>query len=361
MKKLFLFLLLAFAPCFHSIAHPAWGIVVDKHKNIYFADIVHNGRGSVWKLNPDGKLELLLGDFHAHNVSIDKEGNLYTAHGEGNHTMLRLPPNGKIDTLISTTDIKAFFGGNCTYSPNGEILFSIHNRIWAIDKEGNKRQASEHIFKWTQTIYADEEGNIYAPDIKIGKGSLVKIDSNGKSYTIATNLYSKLDRPINPHQDVLLGITKGCDDHIYIAETAGQRIIKILEDGQTETFYKSDGDWFPCGIDFFAGDAYILESRFGKNGLVGPRITLITEQGKKSILFEYGKTQPVSNTETEEQAPESPKEEKGPTLLFVFSLFIAFAISAIVASISQQKWKEKKEQEELEKDRKETAKWFDYD
>lgn len=335
MKKLYLICLIFILFPLLPSAHPAWGILVDKNRNVYFADIVHNGRGSVWKLSSNGELELLLSDFHAHNVNLDSKGYLVTAHGEGNHTMVRLLPHGKIDTLITTQDIYAFFGGNCTYSPSGEILFSIDNYIWIIDKEGKKRKASEHKFTWTQTICADEDGSIYAPDIGVGNGSLVKIDPNGKAETIATNLYSELDRPIDQHQDVLLGITKGCDNLIYIAETAGQRIIKVLEDGSTETFYRSDGDWFPCGIDFIAGDAYILESRFGKKGLEGPRITKLDEQGNKTILFEYGKER------GKRDALPTKKQETGPLNkgkgLFVLGILPAL-ICLVAIGLLARKW-----------------------
>ena len=86
--------------------------------------------------------------------------------------------------------------------------------------------------------------------------------------------------------DVLLGITKGCDDHIYIAETAGKRIIKILDNQKHETFYKAENNWTPVGIDFFAGDAYILEYRgFGRSK--GPRIVKVNEAGEKSVIFNY--------------------------------------------------------------------------
>ena len=90
-------------------AHPVWGIVVDPQKNIYFPDLSHNERGSVWKLDNKGKLHLMFGDFHAHNVSLDEAGNLITAHGEEEHLMLRLKKNGEIDTLILSTDIQDFF------------------------------------------------------------------------------------------------------------------------------------------------------------------------------------------------------------------------------------------------------------
>lgn len=37
-------------------AHPAWGILVDKDRNIYFADIAHKGMGYVRKLTNKGEL-----------------------------------------------------------------------------------------------------------------------------------------------------------------------------------------------------------------------------------------------------------------------------------------------------------------
>jgi len=267
-------------------AHPSWGIVVDSHRNIYFADIVHNGRGSVWKLSHDGKLSLLLSDFHAHNVCLDNKGRLVTAHGEGDHTMLRLEADGTFDTLVRTQDHNAFFGGNCSYTPQGNIIFGIDNHIWRLDPAGDKYKVSNHYFKWNQSLYADDEGNIYAPDIGDGKGQLVRIDNAGNAEVIANKLITKLDRPYEPHNDILLGVTKGCDGLIYIAEMAGKRIIKINDNEHTSTFYTSTGHWFPTGVDFFAGDAYILEYK-DSSGISGPRIVKIDESGNTSVLFDY--------------------------------------------------------------------------
>ena len=97
-------------------AHPAWGIVVDDKGNIYFADILHNGLGSVWKFTTEGTLELVLGDFHAHNLSLDNQGMLVVANGENHQTMLRLLGNNRYDTLITTHDFTNFNGGNCAYT-----------------------------------------------------------------------------------------------------------------------------------------------------------------------------------------------------------------------------------------------------
>jgi len=269
-----------------SYAHPSWGMVVDKHRNIYFADIGHNGKGSVWLYTNKGELKLLLRDFHAHNVSLDRDGNVVTAHGEGDHTMVRRYPDGSLDTLYSTSDFHEFFGGKCTYSPDGEIIFGIDHYLWKI-KDGKKQKLSEHYFEWSQVVYVDEEGIIYAPDIGVDNGILVRVDTKGNAQIIAEDLITKLDRPRDKHNDILLGITRGCDGFMYICENAGQRVITILENKQTETFYKSEGNWFPSAIDFFAGDAYILEYENSPNGMAGPQIVKVDEFGDKSVLFNY--------------------------------------------------------------------------
>ncbi|QCK16110.1 NHL repeat-containing protein [Mangrovivirga cuniculi] len=267
-------------------AHPSWGIVVDQNENIYFADILHNEMGSVWKLTNKGKLELLFENFHAHNVSLDADGNLITAHGENNHTMVRLNSDGKIDTLYHRLNHEEFNGGNSTYTPLGEIVFVAENYLWRVNQYGDKEKLSEYKLGWSQTVYADENGNYYAPDIGDGLGKLIKIDSTGSSTIIATNLISKLDRPFDRHADILMGITLGCDGHVYVAELAGKRIIKVLDNQKTETFYISSDGWFPTGVDFFSGNAYILEYK-SKNGHEGPRIVKIDESGVKTILFNY--------------------------------------------------------------------------
>lgn len=325
MKYAGIFLFLLFLPKFLP-AHPSWGIVVDPQRNIYFADITHYGMGAVWKLTKDGELKLLLKDFHAHNVSLDQDANLVTAHGENNHTMIKLYPSGAIDTLHHVYNYKDFFGGNCTYSPRGEILFNAEHYIWKINEKKVREKVSGHRFEWSQTIYAAPDGTIYAPDIGLDNGVLVKIDTLGNSEIIARDLISKLDRPRNKHNDILLGITEGCDGHIYIAELAGKRIIKIAENKNPETFYQSKGDWFPTAIDFFAGDAYILEYK-SKNGSSGPRIIKIDESGNYSELFDYDKYQ--RNRHTIIKHPENGNKRNWSIYVLIGFLGLVAAWAAI--------------------------------
>jgi sugar lactone lactonase YvrE len=289
MKNFILLLFVAFGSVTQLNAHPAWGIQVDKNENIYFADISHNGRGTIWKLTNQGELIALLKDFHSHNVSLDKDGNLYASHSEGIQRLVKILPDGKtFETLITERGETKFWGGNTTVSKNGNVYFGIRKHIWKYNKDSSPLKFNPHQLEWNQTVFVDENENIYVPDIGVGNGTVFKLTSDGKVEKIAEDLISKLDRPKDKHNDVLLGIAKDGDGFLYIAELAGRRIIKILKNGKAETFYKSEENWLPTAITFIEDEQYILE--FGTDREhIGPRIIKINKSGKKTELLNYGK------------------------------------------------------------------------
>ena len=318
MKHLLL-LVIATLITFKSEAHPPWGIVVDSTGNIYFADIFHNGRGSLWKLDSEGNIKLIAGDFHAHNVSLDQNGNLVSAHGENTYTMIAFREGIK-DTLIHTTDFKKFNGGTSTYA-NGTIYFGIEHYIWKINEEGKREKLSDHYFEWNQLLYADGEGNVYAPDI--GKnGDLIKIDPNGNATVIATDLISQLDRPKDKHNDILLGIGKDAERNVYICELAGQKIIKIDPDGNTSDFYKANDKWAPTAVTFQNKQAYILEIQ-GHDNL---RVIRLDENGVSKVLFDYNQDYDKKVSEPSSKG-NSTKSDSG------ISMFVWIFSGAVVALI----------------------------
>ena len=269
-------------------AHPSYGIVVDKYRNVYFADLSHNGDGTVWRLSKEGKLTALFKDFHCHYLMLDKNDNLLVEVvkqiGENDYQgyVVRYKQNGSIDTLKYIDGFVSLQGNTYTYESKGYL--------YKTDVNGKKTKHGSRKLEWVQSIYVDDEENVYLPDKGVDNGILIKVDTNGIHTVIATDLIARLDRPRDMHQDCILGVTKGCDGSIYIAEMAGQRILKVIDNQRTVVFYTSEGNWFPTGIDFFAGDAYILEYKTkGKNE--GPRVIKVDESGNKIESFNYDKYQ----------------------------------------------------------------------
>ncbi|MEO1052472.1 MAG: hypothetical protein AAFX87_17705 [Bacteroidota bacterium] len=305
-----------------SYAHPPWGIAVDQSGNVYFADITHNGMGSVWKLTQKGKLELLLKDFHAHNVNLDQKGRLVTAHGENNHTMVRLSDNGKLDTLFHTLDLKAFFGGNCTYSKQGNIYFKMDHHVWQIDASGKKHKFNPKRLEWSQTIYVDDQERVYVPEIGGGRADLYRLTADGQSELIASNLITRLNRPRDKHNDVLLGITQDEQGIVYIAETAGRRIIKIDGHGGSETYYQPKSGWTPCAITFHNDKAYVLEYDL-RGKMKGPRVTIVNANGKSKTLFDY-------DTYQDHGQMEPLNDDKGAYLYLILVIAVAVGLAMTV-------------------------------
>ena len=249
-----LFLLLS--TCTSLSAHPPWGIAVDKTGNIFFTDIAHNGRGSVWMVGPDGTVKLLLSDFHSHNVNLMPNGDLVVAHGEETHTLVRLSFNAtrtdvvSIDTLISTTDIKQFNGGTTYTAPSGNTFFQIDKYIWKLDARGRSQRVSRFKLEWNQCLYVDATDVVYAPDIGRGNGQIYKVKPGGGHELVADDLISKLDRPRDRHNDVLLGMAMDAMGDLYVCELAGKRVVKIDADGGKSTFYRGKDNWAPTGLTF---------------------------------------------------------------------------------------------------------------
>jgi hypothetical protein len=272
-------------PQYCLAAHPPWGIATDIEGNIYFPDLLHHERGALWKIDKEGELTLMEEDFHAHNVVTDKFGNIYTSHGEEDHYFIRFSPKGKKDTLVRKDNYKEFNGGNCTITKDGKIIFGTENKLWTLDRNGDRIPFSDFEFSWNQALFADEEGNVFATDIKRENGSIIKIPKNGKAEIVAKNLISSKPEQRDLHNDILLGMGKDEAGELYVAETAGKQILKVKSGEKPTTFYKSEKDWTPTAITFRDGIAYILESHDGMKE--GPKITVIQEGKSPKTLFSF--------------------------------------------------------------------------
>ena len=286
-------------------AHPSYGIRVGEDGTVYFADVMHLGRGALWALRPDGRLDTLMRDFHAHSLAFDENGLLYAAHGEEPHLLISFLPLGEDDTLIATDDEERFFGGNWAMSPSGEVYFGINNRVWRYSDSISEPVTDLHL-EWTQSLFVDTKGRIYATEIGSYNGELWRIDPEDSTYhVIASDLITtRPDRTRKRHEDVLCGISQDAYGNIYVAETAGRRIIRIDTSGCVSTFYVSRDHWFPTGVAFHNDIAYVMEVGYD-SAWVGPRILKVDPDGDRTVLVEI------------DAVPEPPAEDSIYLMPFV--------------------------------------------
>ena len=322
-----------------SQGHPSWGLAVNTKGEIYFVDVMHND-GTLWKINTEGELIAILTNFHAHDLHMDDENNLWLAEnlwiegeieGEGRHTLIKIEPNQKIDTLIVTEDIDVFNGTNIAIGPNQEIFFIQNNQLYEYSN-GKARLAARHKFENVKNILMDNDGILWIADSKFKNGSLYRFGRRGQLTLFTTDIMPADPRyPLfkEPHLQFMIGIAKDGQDNIYISENAGCRIIKINSLGEHSVFYQSSIFWSPMNVAFHKGEAYILEAGFNKRN-TGPRLIKKDSDGAISR---------IANVDTAEVSTVGEVEDKDglaiPTWVY-FGLGLLIFGLAIILSVRKE-------------------------
>lgn len=90
-----------------AYAHPGIGIVVDSLGNVFYTDLKQ-----VWRMSPDGKIEVAVSGVHTHELYLDASDNLYGEHlwyegdrtGKWGHYVWKRSPKGVVEKVIPATE-----------------------------------------------------------------------------------------------------------------------------------------------------------------------------------------------------------------------------------------------------------------
>lgn len=303
--RLFLtFILLSF----HSIgiSHPSWGIVVNNQGEVFFTDILHNN-GTLWKISKEGELYKIIEGFHAHDLCLDKNVNLWLAENrwiegqtEDRHYLIKIRPGSKTDTLIATNDKEAFNGSTIAIGPDQSIYFINKKKVYRYAENGAQLYI-DHRFSQPKTLMVDANGVMWITDSGINNGTLYRYTPTQGLKPFAIELMP--EDPLSPLFDkknlqYLIGIAKDGQGNVYVSENAGCRIIKINPKGEKSIFYESTSLWSPMNVAFYKGDAYIMEVGYNK-GNKGPRIIKKSKSGAITRLVNI-ETAPSDHIQSQE-------------------------------------------------------------
>src|SRR5688572_26979531 len=109
-------------------AHPAWGIAVDRHGQVFFSDLK-----TVWKIDGQGKLSVFrpgTGDRHVHDLNVDDGGNVYGADNSYDPATKRfssaiwkMTPSGEFSYILPTTENPSV--GTSIWKDRGGNMFHV--------------------------------------------------------------------------------------------------------------------------------------------------------------------------------------------------------------------------------------------
>jgi hypothetical protein len=286
------------------LAHPAWGIVVDRSRQIYFSDLE-----TVYKIDSQGKLSIFragISGRHVHDLSIDADGNLYgweNVYEPQGEKFLRafwkMSPAGEFTEIVPLTEnppsgisIWRDAGGN-TYSvepwSNEKKIAKIIKRaadgvtgVFAGGKygylDGQKKQAEfgaivDMAFGIDDAIYLTDSNRVR------------KIDKTGVVKTIYSDELTAKNQKTPQAPSQLFGLDIDKEHNVFAADFANSRLLKINSGGAVSTFLTSEKDWSPLGVATFGDEVYVLEGRpLSASTHAGNRVLKISANGNSTVV-----------------------------------------------------------------------------
>jgi hypothetical protein len=304
-KNTILFFGLLFIFCVGSIySHPAWGIVVDSQKQVYFSDLE-----TVWKIDQQGNLSIFRegeSGRHVHDLAIDAEGNLYGLDNSYNaqtqkspRSIWKMTQGGEFSYLVPPTE---------DLPPGKSIWKDSAGNTYSVEPFNNEKKETK-IIKQTpdgttsllaggKYGYRDEQKEAaeftVITDMAFGRDNTIyvtnddkirKIDNSG----IVTTVYreenpSKNQNNLEPFSR-LFGLTVDEQNNVYAADFYNNRLLKISPNGKVSPILNSDTDWSPIGVAASGNEIYVLEARpYASTAHTGNRVVKIASDGKPMVM-----------------------------------------------------------------------------
>lgn len=301
-------------------AHPAWGIVVDRQRQVYFSDLK-----TVWKIDAQGKLSVFRAedDRHTHDLNIDEAGNIYGADNSYDPATRRffsaiwkMTSAGSFSYLLAPTDnppigtsIWKDRAGNMyrvDYDPKHELLIL---KRTPNDKVIVLAGSSDALHNYHQGVPYSVGGMAFGPDgaLYFTHGSNVsKLTTTGTLTALVRNVVVENASGGSP----LLGIVVDAQGDAFVADYGNRRLLKITPNQQVTTVIQAEPAWFPTGVALSGNGLYILEIRdTPTHTLSGTRVRKLSPDGTVKTLATVGENMAPSGNSSAGEASSNDNSE----------------------------------------------------
>lgn len=335
------------------LAHPAWGIVVDRQEQVYISDLE-----TIWKIDAHGRQSIFragVSGRHTHELTIDETDNLYgedftyeSETGRNITAIWKMTPAGVFSYVLAPTSnppkgisIWKDRDGN-TYSlqwnnsSDQEVLLlkrtpdgSVGTLIGSRKSVGDFRQS---VLSSIGGMTFGADGSLYLTD----RASIQKVTTSGTVTTIARNITDENSSKKSPQNSntSLSGIAVDASGNIYAADFGNRRVLKIAPDGNMQILLRAENPWSPSGVAFKNGNLYILEVGSASQR---PRVRKLTSDGKSLVLATIGE-----NSDSPAREPIVSSNTETPISRTKFPLFLIFGLCAGVFAVTFAVWRIRK-------------------
>ena len=340
-------------------AHPATGIVVDAQGRIIFSDLE-----TVWRLDAGGRLAVFrpaVSGRHVHELSIDKEGNVYGAditYEPSTHKWIeavwRRTHDGREETYLvkPTTDPPRGISvwrdaeGNTFYArqdnhtrretlilkrtPQGDVTTLAGGAYGHADGRGTRAR-----FRAIGGMAFGADGSLYVSDA----GTLRRVSPDGDVRTLAQGLAEELPDDTQTGYGGLMGLAVDAGGNVYVADYGRRRVLKVAADGKVSRVVRAEAPWSPSGVAMTPdGRVLVLEVGFTPpNVYSGPRVRELSTDGTLKLLATVGLKENVAARPTSSQDAEvevdtaDVYEHDRGRVEFGLGLYFGLGLVAIVA------------------------------
>ncbi|HEV7857709.1 MAG TPA: hypothetical protein VGO91_03595 [Pyrinomonadaceae bacterium] len=302
-----------------ALAHPSWGIVVDRHHQVYFSDLEN-----IWKIDAQGRLKMFrhgVSGKHTHDLRMDEDGNLYgedlsyePATQRYTSSLWKMTPAGELTYILAPT----------TDPPQGMSLWrdrdgNMYSALWKSNSEHEllilKRTpdgrvstllgSPEAVSRLRQDVLYSLGGMAFGRDgsLYLTDGlSVRKLTMDGTVTTLTRNLTVEqpADNPMGSGPEIrLLGLAVDAQGNVLTADYSNRRVLKIAPGQEAATLMRTEPPWSPAGVAVSGSDLYILEVGFTPpRTYIGPRVRKLSSDGEITVLAIVGEGQKISEGET---------------------------------------------------------------
>ena len=291
-----------------AAAHPGTGIVADRAGRIYFTDL-----RQIWRLEPGGRLTVVVPETHTHELFLDGEGNLFGEHLEYEGSaerwwtsVWRLTAAGRLSQLHPRTEgFRSAFPavrdrlGNGYYadvnnhlretsriyrrSPAGAVAL-LAGGAWG-HRDGAGPQAR---FGSIGSMAAAPDGNLYVAD----GSSIRRVSADGHVTTISRGspLLGRAAVWFGGRSNHLMGVAADARGGVFVANHGRRSVLRVSPEGGVRRVYRARLPWSPTGVALTpAGDLVVLEYRSGP-GTQPVRVRRLAPDGRATLLAETDPT-----------------------------------------------------------------------